>query len=333
MSVYAVERFRQVMDLLEMKTIEPLISNSELCQKVESWLCDEASRDAYRRELVFKPLYQITRNESLAVQIAGNMSSETWRQALQAAQKGLADGSIPDLETKNCEGYWRLYMFAATYIIQQYTYNDLVTVRPGDTVLDCGGCFGDTAIWFAQQNAGKIYSFEPMPDNLGCIHRNIQTMQLADRIIPIQLALGKEPGELTFQQNADNPGASAANATGNVKVQATTIDLWCAENQVQPQFIKMDLEGAEVDTIIGAQNVFRQYKPRFAICLYHNLSDMWNIPSLIKQISPDYQIWCRKNAMVGEFVLYGRHKDDMREEAHQNVEATTSVTAPIVSQH
>lgn len=310
MSVYAIERFRQIMDLVEMKTIEPIITNSELCQKVESWLCDEASRQAYRRELVFKPLYQITQNETLAVQLAGNMTAEQWRRALEAAQTGLANGSIPDLETKKCDGYCRLYTFAATYIIEQYKYNNLVAVRPGDTVIDCGGCFGDTAIWFAQQGAGKIYTFEPMPDNLAYLRRNLHAMQLEERIIPIPLALGKEPGEIMFHKNENNPGASRADESGTIKAQVTTLDIWCAENSIQPNFIKMDLEGAEVSTIMGAQDIFRQYKPRFAICLYHNLSDMWNIPSIIKQICPDYQLWCRKNAMVSEFVLYGRHVDD-----------------------
>lgn len=305
MSVYSVERLQQIMSLLQMQAVAPLIEHSELCQQIEQWLCDDASKDAYRRELVFKPLYQLTRNQDLAMKYAGNMPAERWAQAIRAAAKGLEEGTLPDLEMENCDPYWRLYMYAATYVLQQYKYEDLVTVLPGDTVLDCGGCFGDTAIWFAQQGAGKVYSFEPMPSNIACMQRNISKMQLGECITPVQMALGKEPGELTMREDTSNPAASCADAAGNIKAQVTTLDIWCNEQQVRPTFIKMDLEGAEVNTIIGAQNVFRQCKPRFAICLYHSLPDMWNIPHLIKQICPEYRLWCKKNAGVGEFVLYG----------------------------
>jgi hypothetical protein len=56
-------------------------------------------------------------------------------------------------------------------------------------------------------------------------------------------------------------------------------------------FIKMDIEGAELAAIIGAQNHIKRSKPKLAISLYHNLSDLIEIPKLIKQLVPEYKFY------------------------------------------
>jgi hypothetical protein len=91
---------------------------------------------------------------------------------------------------------------------------------------------------------------------------------------------------------------------GGNSVPVVALDDWCRENSVKPDFIKMDIEGAEPDAIQGASEVIRAYRPRLAICLYHRLSDMWVIPNMLKTLVPEYRFWCRKNAPYAEFVLY-----------------------------
>jgi hypothetical protein len=84
----------------------------------------------------------------------------------------------------------------------------------------------------------------------------------------------------------------------------TALDDWCRDNAVRPDFIKRDVEGAEVDALRGARHVITAYTPRLAVCLYHRLSDMWGIPPLLREMVPEYRFRCRKNAPFVEFVLY-----------------------------
>jgi hypothetical protein len=107
--------------------------------------------------------------------------------------------------------------------------------------------------------------------------------------------------------NSSNPGATCVvNAVdGANTIPIITLDDWCAENEVKPDFIKMDIEGSEIDAILGAVKTIVAYRPDLAICLYHRLSDMWEIPVLLKNLVPEYKFWCRKNAPNRcEFVLY-----------------------------
>ena len=58
-------------------------------------------------------------------------------------------------------------------------------------------------------------------------------------------------------------------------------------------YIKMDVEGFEIPAIIGAKNHIRNDRPKLAICTYHIISDIWEIPKLIKCIAPDYRFYLR----------------------------------------
>ena len=55
-------------------------------------------------------------------------------------------------------------------------------------------------------------------------------------------------------------------------------------------FIKMDVEGMEVQSLRGAAETIRKWKPRLAISAYHFHDDIYEIAKLIHSMCPDYQI-------------------------------------------
>ncbi|MDR1162779.1 MAG: hypothetical protein LBM17_02945, partial [Candidatus Accumulibacter sp.] len=65
MSVYSVTRIKQYMDCLVNEAVRPLITQCESIEQVESWFEDEASRERYRRELVFMVLRNLLRHDDL----------------------------------------------------------------------------------------------------------------------------------------------------------------------------------------------------------------------------------------------------------------------------
>jgi hypothetical protein len=52
----------------------------------------------------------------------------------------------------------------------------------------------------------------------------------------------------------------------------------------------MDIEGAELDALYGAERQIRENKPKLAISLYHKLSDIVEIPRLIRSFVPEYKL-------------------------------------------
>ena len=67
----------------------------------------------------------------------------------------------------------------------------------------------------------------------------------------------------------------------------------------------MDIEGAELETIKGAETIIKTLKPKLAICIYHRPMDFYLIPLMLKQMVPEYKFKIRQH-LVGfnELVLY-----------------------------
>ena len=303
MSVYAVERVRQIMDCRVNQALSPLILNAEAAERVESWFADEASRHSYRRELAFMALRGLLRDDAATVSLAGNVKLPDWERALARVAELRASGGLPELDYPASADWVVPWMYASTYILGQYAHGD--AVRPGGVFFDCGACCGETAVWALGVGAGQVYAFEPNPDAFAYLGRNVGKFG-GGRIVPVQRGLGEAPGLMSMRTEDGNIGGTRfdPNAKGGISVPIVTLDGWCRENRVRPDFVKMDLEGWEMSALRGGRGIIAECRPRLAVCLYHSLSDMWAIPHLLKEICPSYRFWCRKNAPFAEFVLY-----------------------------
>jgi hypothetical protein len=69
-------------------------------------------------------------------------------------------------------------------------------------------------------------------------------------------------------------------ADGGTEIEVTTIDDVVGEERVM--FIKMNIEGAEIDALKGATRTIRRWRPKLAISAYHRPSDLWRIPRLVR---------------------------------------------------
>ena len=71
-------------------------------------------------------------------------------------------------------------------------------------------------------------------------------------------------------------------------------------------FIKMDIEGAEINALIGAYKIIQDYRPVLAISVYHKPEHLFQIPMLIRAFMPDYKLYLRhyRECSVSETICY-----------------------------
>ena len=75
----------------------------------------------------------------------------------------------------------------------------------------------------------------------------------------------------------------------------------------RPSFIKMDIEGAEIEGLIGARRTIAEFKPDLGICVYHASDHLWKIPLLIKSWDLPYTFHLRSHGNNGfDLVLYAK---------------------------
>lgn len=172
-----------------------------------------------------------------------------------------------------------------------------------DVLADAGAFDGDTcrrmlALWGGK--AQRIHAFEPDPASALKFQAWMGDSPDQDRICFHPMALGAQAGTLRFE------GSGALNAVasrqGGIEVPCRTLDEVLEDDP--PDFIKMDIEGAELDALKGATTLLRR-GPSLAICLYHVQHHLWSIPNFVHTHLPHHQLHLRYHGTdAWELVLY-----------------------------
>ncbi len=208
-----------------------------------------------------------------------------------------------DLSQKNIPAKVYTGSVYSLLFVNQYENNE-VSIEKGDILLDCGACWGETALMFADKvgSSGHVYSFEFIPANLEIFERNIALNEnISSRLSIVRKALGAESGKLLKFSN-NGPGSHVGDHKDNyVEVQSITIDDFVTGNGLaKVDFIKMDIEGSELPALKGAMSVLHKYKPKLAISIYHSLDDFVDIPLFLKSLELGYKFFIKHGTIHNE---------------------------------
>jgi FkbM family methyltransferase len=192
--------------------------------------------------------------------------------------------------------------------LEQYKYNNIVSAERGDNVIDAGAFVGATSIFFAYivKSKGKVFAFEPQQKPFELLVRNIKANKLEDVVLPVKLGLWSKTANLTLQ--GAGSGASLVDLPARhdylEEINCITIDDFCKEMK-KVGFIKMDIEGAELEALKGAEKTLRKFKPKLAVSVYHRPRDIVEIAMLVKKLVPHYELFLQhKLPGANETVLF-----------------------------
>lgn len=194
------------------------------------------------------------------------------------------------------------------FVYPQYSYRGyhrVFTAEPGDYVLDCGACYGGTTLNFANDVGpeGRVYSFEFMPENAAVYRSNVhENVNLVNRICLIERPVYSQ-SDLTMSITGRGPATQVhfAEIKGAEKVQSIKLDDFVTNSGLpRVNLIKMDIEGAEMEALKGATATIEKFKPKMAVCVYHGLSDFYEVPRLLKGIRDDYRIFFGHSTTHGD---------------------------------
>lgn len=184
----------------------------------------------------------------------------------------------------------------------QYFREEFFTFTDKEIFVDAGGAQGDTTLDFLQLVHGayrKIEIFEAKPSY--CIGMKAL---FGEEIVVHEKGLFSQSGDLYFHEGQHGSYVSLTEKSEE-KIAVTSIDEEMIEGVT---FIKMDIEGSEMEALKGAEKTIQKDRPKLAICAYHLENDLWEIPIRIKEILPEYKIFMRHHCdeMDEETVCYAR---------------------------
>jgi FkbM family methyltransferase len=146
-------------------------------------------------------------------------------------------------------------------------------VRPGDLCLNVGAHVGVYALCLARWSApgGRVVAFEPNPSTRAVLQKHVALNDLTERVEVVPQAVSDAVGESTFfaaglagfsrlgRPNPERPCAMP------ITVPVTTLDAFCADHGLVPNWLVMDIEGYEVAALGGARHTVRAGRGRLGI--------------------------------------------------------------------
>lgn len=170
--------------------------------------------------------------------------------------------------------------------------------QPGDVVWDVGAHAGMTSYFLAQMVGpeGKVYAFEPDETNFEFLLRNIEMHGLAN-VTPVKAALSDKTGTASFcmdgTMSAGLSDSLSYSAAENNKIVATiTLQDACDGFGSVPNYIKMDIEGAELSVVDSSLEFLREHPVHFSIESNHIVNGKFTSGPLEASLgSARYRAW------------------------------------------
>lgn len=187
---------------------------------------------------------------------------------------------------------------------EQY-FEPFIKFKNEEIFVDGGSFDGKTTQKFISlcSDYKEVYVFEPSPDSF---EQTKQTLSGFKNINLFQNATYNK--NAIFKFSASRGSANSFSEYGEVEVNTVCMD----DLMSSATFIKLDVEGAEYETILGAERLIKKCTPKLAICVYHNQEDFWRIPQLILNINPKYKVFLRHYTEgLFETVMYFLQEGDI----------------------
>jgi FkbM family methyltransferase len=153
-------------------------------------------------------------------------------------------------------------------------------VKSGMTCFDVGANVGAYVLQLAHWSApgGRIVAFEPNAGARAVLANHIEWNGLRSRVTVAPLAVSSVPGEsVLYAAGADGMSRLAEVNRGlkdsavECKVGVTSLDAWCAENDLWPDVLLLDIEGFEIEALRGARAAIARSKPIIVVEMHPNV--------------------------------------------------------------
>ncbi len=197
-------------------------------------------------------------------------------------------------------------------IWEENLYNDIFKkyIKENVTIIDCGTFIGSHTILLSKLNPNNnVIGFEMMPEHYKLLVDNIKLNNLGN-VIVFNSALNDNLGTLEIPnqnynvENTNLGGTTLNTEKSNIKIPALTLDYIIPFiNESKPvQFIKMDVEGYEINCLNGSKMLIEIFKPLILIEIWKNAYDNFINNDIWKyMISLGYNI---KHVNGDDYLLY-----------------------------
>lgn len=169
---------------------------------------------------------------------------------------------------------------------KQY-FESFMRYPPNGVFYDVGAYDGATSLAYVENagSYGELHLFEPSEANRNLARKKLEGMR--DVFIHDPL-LG---GDCRMTRFVEAGSGSRETVNDGVDVKMVTLD---SLSLTPPTFIKVDIEGAELDFLSGARTAISTHRPVIAIACYHAFDHLWQIAEMVLSMNSNYEVYLRQ---------------------------------------
>lgn len=170
------------------------------------------------------------------------------------------------------------------------------SVRPGDTVIDCGANVGSFACRALSSGAARLIAVEPSPENTECLRRNLQAEIAQDHAVIVEKGVWDRETTLEFTTDQENSARNSAVMRTGAPSSVIRIPVATSDQPVRHlglarvDMIRMDIGGSEKQALRCGRQTIAAFKPRLGIATGHFADEETPIPALIRSFHPGYAV-------------------------------------------
>ncbi len=173
-------------------------------------------------------------------------------------------------------------------------YRNIIKPDENDIYVDLGAYRGDTVEEFLSftpnGSCKEIYALEPDVKNFKKLEKTVEGL---NNCHIFNAAAWDKDTVLTF---ANRAGRHSSLSDRGREVAARSVDSILGDNACT--VIKMDVEGAEREALLGSSRTIGRYAPKLMVSLYHRNEDIFSLPLLIKKLRPEYKFYIRHQLYI-----------------------------------
>ena len=177
-------------------------------------------------------------------------------------------------------------------------------VSLNDIIFDIGANIGIYTLIFSKY-AKKVYAFEPLPRNYYYLQRTLN-INGVENVHIINKAISDRTRTLYFEKG-DSWATGSISNEGEIKISSITLDNFCDSNKISPDFLKIDVEGAEYSVLKGAKNILSKNKPGILIEI-HGTDTKIKCFEYLKELDYNYfkRIMINKRRGIEEYLFFSK---------------------------
>lgn len=222
--------------------------------------------------------------------------------------------------------FWLELDFDYKNIIKENNFDDYFDldildgkISEEEVFVDCGAYIGDTAEAYFRNfsQCRRMYLYDLIPANLRkakmrlaeheeIIYRNVGLGEPEQCGMKIKIKDEESSVFAITDHDMEKDQQKSVSEENDLEIEIVTLD---SDIDERITFLKMDIEGSEINALMGAEEHIRNEHPKLAICAYHHYEHLWEIARLVRSFNADYKLYLRYNGaingvMASEYVLF-----------------------------